>query len=122
MNSCNGIHVGTRSYEIGTAYRVNGDEILADSSLSKVERANNLDVGMRGDTSLVSYQVNLFYNKIENFAYLRNLGYEIEGLTAYQYTQQKARLHGAEASVTWRFLPNQQVTVMGDVVRARFVG
>ena len=59
--------------------------------LSKVERANNLDVGMRGDTSLVSYQVNLFYNEIENFAYLRNLGYEIEGLTAYQYTQQKAR-------------------------------
>ena len=54
---------GTRSYEIGTAYRVNGDEILADSSLSKVERANNLDVGMRGDTSLVSYQVNLFYKR-----------------------------------------------------------
>ena len=25
-------------------------------------------------------------------------------------------MHGAEASVTWRFLPNQQVTVMGDVV------
>ncbi|MCH8500785.1 MAG: TonB-dependent receptor [Aliidiomarina sp.] len=117
----NGIHVGTRSYEIGTAYRVNGDEILEDSSLSKVERANNLDVGMRGDIASVSYQVNLFYNEIDNFAYLRNLGYEIEGLTAYQYTQQKARLHGAEASLTWRFLPNQQVTVMGDVVRARLV-
>jgi len=119
----NGVHVGTRSYEIGTAYQVSADgsEIVADSSLSKVERANNIDVGMRGDQGDFSYQVNLFVNEVDNFAYLRNLGIEIEGLTAYQYTQQRARLHGAETSLTWRFLPNQQVTVMGDLVRARLL-
>lgn len=117
----NGIHVGTRSYEIGTAYRVEsqGEQITYDSSLNKVERANNIDVGFRGSQQHFSYQINLFYNDIDNFAYLRNLGFQIADFDAYQYTQQRARLHGAEASITWQFLPNQQVTFMGDVVRAR---
>ena len=121
----NGVHVGTRSYEIGTAYRVEtggmGTEIFSDTSLSKIERANNIDVGFRGQQQTLSYQVNVFYNDIDNFAYLRNLGFQIADLDAYQYTQQRARLHGAEASVTWQFMANQQVTLMGDIVRARLI-
>lgn len=116
----NGVHIGTRSYEIGTAYRVNSDgQIISDASLSKIERANNLDLGVRGQYADFSYQVNLFYNQIEDFAYLRNLGFELQGLPAYQYTQQDVTLHGAEASLTWRFSANQQVQLMGDVIRAR---
>lgn len=119
----NGIHVGTRSYEIGTAYQVtqqgNDLQIISDASLSKAERANNVDLGLRGQWTDISYQLNLFYNRVDDFAYLRNLGVEFSGFDAYQYTQQDAKIHGAEGSITWRFAPDHQISVLADTVRAR---
>ncbi|RUO26895.1 TonB-dependent receptor [Aliidiomarina minuta] len=119
----NGVHVGTRSYEIGTAYQVtheNGQTtIVSDPSLSSVERANNLDLGLRGNFGDLSYQLNLFYNQIDDFAYLRNLGMQIATMDAYQYTQRDATLRGAEAEVSWQFMPAQQLSLMADTVRAR---
>ncbi|MCC5853602.1 MAG: TonB-dependent receptor [Alkalimonas sp.] len=119
----NGIHVGTRSFEIGTAYRVTHSdgqtEILSDASLSKAEKANNVDLGVRGQLDSVQYQLNIFYNQIDDFAYLSNLGFAIAGFDAYQYRQDDARLHGAEASVRWQLAPDHQLSLMGDLVRAR---
>lgn len=119
----NGVHVGTRSYEIGTAYRVtqedNDTNITSDPGLSSVERANNLDLGLRGRFADFRYQVNVFYNQINDFAYLRNLGIQIADLDAYQYTQRDATLRGAEAEISWQFMPGQELSLMADTVRAR---
>lgn len=119
----NGVHVGTRSYEVGTAYQVSQTDgvtnILSDPNLSSTERANNIDIGLRRALNEVRYQVNFFYNQIANFAYLRDLGFEIAGFDAYQYTQEDAILQGFEGDVSWQFHPAQRMTLMADSVRAR---
>lgn len=119
----NGIHIGTRSYEIGVAYQVaeqsSGASILHDAALATAERANNLDLGWRGQFADVRANINLFYNQIDNYAFLANLGFQIAGFDAYQYQQQDARLHGAEASISWQLTPEHQLTVLGDTVVAR---
>jgi len=119
----NGIHIGTRSYEIGVGYDVantNGvAQIIHNPNLAKAEQANNIDLGWRGQFANVSTNINLFYNQIDNSAFLANLGFEIADFAAYQYQQQNARLHGMEASISWQITPEHQVTLIGDTVVAR---
>ncbi|WP_333607446.1 TonB-dependent receptor [Arsukibacterium sp.] len=119
----NGIHIGTRSYEIGVGYEVtqnNGAvQIVHNPQLATAEQANNIDLGWRGQFASVSANINLFYNQIDNYAFLANLGFEIADFAAYQYQQQDARLHGMEASVSWQLTPEHQLTLIGDTVVAR---
>ncbi|GGW54990.1 ligand-gated channel [Alishewanella tabrizica] len=119
----NGIHIGTRSYEIGVGYDVSNTngvaQIIHNPNLAKAEQANNIDLGWRGQFADVSTNINLFYNQIDNYAFLANLGFEIADFAAYQYQQQNARLHGIEASISWQITPEHQVTLIGDTVVAR---
>jgi len=119
----NGIHIGTRSYEIGVGYEVSNSngatQIVHNPALASAEQANNIDLGWRGQFANISTNVNLFYNQIDNYAFLANLGFEIADFAAYQYQQQDARLHGMEASISWQITPEHQVTLIGDTVVAR---
>lgn len=119
----NGIHIGTRAYEIGVAYRVSqedGNTVIVNApELAHSEQANNLDLGWRGHFSQITAAVNVFYNQIDNYAFLANLGVDIADFSAYQYQQQNARLHGAEASIQWQITPEHAVTLLGDTVVAR---
>lgn len=119
----NGIHIGTRSYEIGVAYEVaqhNGvAQIVHNPALARAEQANNLDLGWRGQFADIRTNINVFYNQIDDYAFLANLGFDIADFAAYQYQQQDARLHGLEASISWQITPEHQVTLIGDTVVAR---
>ncbi|KKO43992.1 TonB-dependent receptor [Arsukibacterium ikkense] len=119
----NGIHIGTRSYEIGVAYQVQqaaGETVIIHNpALAKAEQANNLDLGWRGQFADISTTLNLFYNQIDDYAFLANLGVIIADFDAYQYQQQDARLHGAEVSISWHVTPEHQLTLLGDTVIAR---
>ncbi|MBR1543739.1 MAG: TonB-dependent receptor [Muribaculaceae bacterium] len=83
----NGIHEGSLRYEVGNANL-------------KSERSVQFDLGMDWSTSIVSLQVSLFANLIDNFIYLRGSDdvYDADYKT-FRYTGGDARLLGAEVSL-----------------------
>lgn len=94
--AANGAHEGTNRYEYGTLDL-------------KSERSLQGDLGIDLDYQHVSLSANLFYNRLNDFIFYRRLesawgGDSIitvdgEDLEAFQYSQQDARLYGAEFSV-----------------------
>lgn len=83
----NGVHEGSARYEIG------------DNNL-KAEHSLQFDLGLDYTNELLSLQVALFANSIDNYIYLRKLpGIITEGKETYQYQQGDAQLFGAEVSV-----------------------
>ena len=83
----NGVHEGSIRYELG------------DKDL-KSEFSWQFDLGADYSSSVISAQVSLFFNRVNNFIYMKRLaGVEIEGYQTYQYTSGNARLWGAEFTV-----------------------
>ncbi len=83
-------HLATSAVEIG------------DPNLNH-ETANNLDIGIRYRNDGVSFNVALFYNKIDDFIYLRATGQEAEELPVFQYTQRNATFKGFEIDYGYEF-------------------
>ena len=92
----NGTHEGTNRYEYG------------DKNLDS-ETSLQLDAGLEWNTRHISVAATLFYNGINDFIYYRKLesvagGDSIvqvdgEDMTAFKYSQQNARLSGAELTI-----------------------
>ncbi len=83
----NGVHEGTVEYELG------------NSSL-RPEYSWQADLGWDYSSPLLSAQVSLFANFIDNYIFTQKLdGVKTEGYDTYQYMQGDARLLGGEASV-----------------------
>lgn len=80
----NGVHEGTVEYELG-------NKNLAS------EYSWQADLGMDFTSSLVSVQVSLFANFIDNYIFTQKLqGVKTEGYDTYQYVQGNARIIGGE--------------------------
>lgn len=85
--SSNGVHEGTQQYVVG------------NGSL-KAEHSWQIDLGWDFTTDMLTTQLQLFANFIDNYIYSsRMAGEEREGLPVYQYRQGDARLLGGEALI-----------------------
>lgn len=83
----NGVHEGTFRYERG-------------NSNLKAEHSWQADLGWDFTSPVVSMQLSLFANFIDNYVFASRLAGETqEGMPVFQYTQGHARLMGGEASV-----------------------
>ena len=106
----NGPHIATNAFEVG------------DSTLG-LERATNLDLGVKWKQGAHSVGVSAFMNQYDNYLSLESTGgRDVESdLPLYAYTQVKARFQGLEASGNLRLLQGAQTLDLGlraDVVRA----
>jgi iron complex outermembrane receptor protein len=94
--AANGAHEGTNRYEYG------------DRNL-KSERSLQGDIGVDLDFTHVSFSANVFYNRLNDFIFYRRLSNALgqdsivsvdgEDLEAFTYSQQDAKLYGAELVV-----------------------
>ena len=82
----NGAHEGALRYERG-------------NQQLKPEYSLQADLGLDFTSHLVSAQLALFANRIDNYIFLKGEGREIDGHPLYSYTQGDARLLGFEAGV-----------------------
>lgn len=83
----NGVHEGTVEYELGN----NGLD---------PEYSWQGDIGLDYTSSMVSVQLSLFVNFIDNYIFSQKLdGVKTDGYDTYQYIQGDARLIGGEANI-----------------------
>lgn len=100
--SSNGVHEGTMRYELG-----NGD--------LKPEHSWQIDLGLDYSSTIVSAQLALFANRIDNYIFASKLadtdGNEllIDKTPAYKFTSSDARLLGGEARVDVHPLPRLHI-------------
>ena len=75
----NGEHFATQTYELGTFYELhqedNGEYHIENAGAEvSTETSNNIDVGLHFENERVHAQVNVFYNRVDNFIYERFTG------------------------------------------------
>lgn len=98
----NGVHEGTMRYEMG-----NRD--------LKPEHSWQMDLGLDYSSPIVSAQLALFANRIDNYIFIQKMadadGHEIimDGTSAYQFAASDARLWGGEARVDVHPLPHLHI-------------
>lgn len=100
-----GRHLATQTFERG------------DPNL-RPETSNNVDLTLRrtvGDTRL---SLTAFHNRVNDYIYARTLD-AVDGLRLVEYAQRDATFRGIEAQVRHKLAPALDLTVFGDVVRAR---
>lgn len=144
----NGEHFATRTYELGTLYELHQEasgEYHIESANSNIdtETSNNLDVGFHFENDQLHAQLNVFYNRVDNFIYERFTGISSdqvhtdeehddhqhehehehggEGLQVVQFAQTDAELFGYEAELDWRVSSAWSVHGFSDYTRAKQV-
>ena len=82
-----GVHHGTSRYEIG-------DDRLG------VEKSNQIDLVFNTFSDKASFGVDMFYNSLDNYIYIKPTGGEMDGMDLYNYVQEDATLFGIEVSLS----------------------
>ncbi len=110
-----GPHIATLAYEIG------------DANLSK-EAANQFEIGVQYESTLVEAKLSAYYNRFKDFIYLADTGEqwhwdeEDEDLPIRQWSQRDARFRGLEGEATFHLAENDSgdwdLRLFGDTVRA----
>jgi iron complex outermembrane receptor protein len=107
-----GLHVATRSFELG-------------SPTLDVETANRAEVGLHWHAGALKISASAYAVQFDDFIYLAGTDIEEEAPVRV-WTQADARFHGAEAEVDWTFLDTGEnrfgLRLFGDVVRGRLDG
>lgn len=101
----NGMHIATRSWEIGNAH------------LGK-ETNHAWDLGMRKLAGATTWQANVYQHRMQGYIYGRTVHAD-HGVQLQHYTQDNAKFTGLEGQVRQRLNRWSGITVFGDVVRAR---
>jgi len=83
-------HLATNAFEIG-----NPD--------LKHEVASNFDIGFKYRNNGLSFNAAFFYNQLDDYIFLRNVGSEIDEIPIFEYTQQNATFIGYEADLAYQF-------------------
>lgn len=100
-----GLHLATRTYEIG------------NDRLRK-ETANNIDFTLAKTAGDTTFAVTAFHNRVNNYIHARTLDAH-EGLQLIEYAQRDATFTGLEAQLRQRLGQHAALTVFGDHVRAK---
>lgn len=139
-----GPHIGTRSYEVGSLFRLNDEQdgFELNHSGFDMELSRNLDLTLRKFSGDFGFVLNAFYNRVDNYFYQRNTGLFAEfshdhggdhdhdhdhddehghsdELPVYLYVNEDVDLHGFEAQFIWQLSAPYRLTVQGDYIRAR---
>lgn len=129
----NGLHIATGTYELGLGYEIENSEIHFEPEDIKQEKSTNLDLSFRRFVGDFGYNINFFYNDIENFYFQQNTGlvYDEEvGLETaaeghegdspvYQFVSSDVELYGIEFDAHYQINPNAMVKVFGDSTTAK---
>ncbi len=108
-----GLHVATRSLEIG------------DASLD-TERANRTEFGLHAHTARMTFKAAIYQTNFADFIYLADTGVVEHGTPVRLWTQQDAVFRGAEAEAVFHLMDvtagQLDLRLFGDTVRARLDG
>lgn len=103
-------HAATQRLEVG------------DPSADK-ERSTNIEIGLRRHMGAVTGDVNVFYNKIADYLYMRDTGVYVGGMQIARMTQDDAVFTGIEAEFSLPISEGEvhltELSLFGDSVRAR---
>ena len=105
----NGIHIGTRSFEIG-------------NSDLEVETARSIDLSAHINHDFVDVTATLYNNRFLNYIYLLNTEEERDGFAVYRVSQGTAQFQGVEVEADIELLHDNvqhlAVLLWGDYTRA----
>lgn len=121
-----GVHVATRSYELG-------DETL------DVERSLNADLGYHLHDGAMDFRMDAFYNRYDDYIFQRATGeffnpelalfepvcsadHEDECLEVLQWAAAEADFYGLESELRLELPPSFTLALFGDYVRGEFDG
>ncbi len=82
-----GVHHGVARYDMG-------DENLG------VEKSNQVDFAFNTFSEKTTFGVDVFYNSLDNYIYIKPSGKEMEGMPLYNYVQEDASLFGLEVTIS----------------------
>ena len=82
-----GIHHGVARYD-------KGDEMLS------VEKSKQLDFAFNTFNEKTNFGVDFFFNRLDNYIYIKPTGQEMKGMPLYNYTQEDANLLGLEFTIS----------------------
>ena len=102
--SC-GAHAATQTFDVG-----NPD--------LKVEKAMNLELGLRKTQGRLATALNVYQNQISDFIYAQNTGIEVDEFGQYQFVQTDVTFKGAEIELAYELLDGLMLTAMADRIRA----
>lgn len=107
-------HAASRRFEIG------------DPRL-KTEASRNLELALRRHLGEIQGELNLFYNRIDDYIFLADTGLEFGGTPISRYLQRDAAFSGIEAEITFPFereggRSHVDLSLFGDYVKAEIEG
>lgn len=131
-----GPHIGSGLFESGALLDVKptadgGFEVDLHRGDVKLEKSSNIDISLRKFDGNFGFITNLFYNRIDNYYYLNDTGfnesiahehgdhYHYMDLPLYAYQAQDADLYGFEGEFIWQATDALKLTVMTDYIRAQ---
>lgn len=123
-----GPHDATQSFELGSAFTIEGDQAVPTNDDAKTETATNLDVTLRKHGEGWTGSLSLAYNRVDNFFYERDTGListqiaeagEDGAIPIYQYVQDDAELYSMEAQVDIPFYDFWTLNVFTDYTRGK---
>ena len=82
-----GVHHGVARYDMG-------DENLG------VEKSNQVDFAFNTFSEKTTFGVDVFFNSLDNYIYIKPSGKEMEGMPLYNYVQEDANLFGLEVTIS----------------------
>lgn len=110
------VHAASRRFEIG------------DPQL-KTESSRNLELALRRHLGEVQGELNLFYNRIDDYIFLADTGLEFDETVISRYLQRDATFSGIEAEITFPFEFEREsgrrhvdLSLFGDYVKAESDG
>lgn len=110
----NGAHIATRQFERGLLSGAN--------NRVKVETSSNFEVALSKAFAAFQFDLNVYYNEIDDFVYQALDGSVEDGLPVAQYTQDDARFYGFEMAALAPIFTNENfgssVRLFTDYVRA----
>lgn len=106
------VHAASRRFEIG------------DPQL-KTESSRNLELALRRHLGEIQGELNLFYNRIDDYIFLADTGLEFDETVISRYLQRDATFSGIEAEITFPFEFEREggrshvdLSLFGDYVKA----
>lgn len=107
------VHAATQRLEIGKPN-------------ARQEKSSNIEIGLRRHLGRVTGDLNLFYNDIKDYLYMRDTGVFVDDVQLARMTQNDAVFRGVEIEFSMPLREQDRhltrLSVFGDYVRARLQG
>ncbi|WP_299002862.1 TonB-dependent receptor [uncultured Shewanella sp.] len=122
-----GEHNATQSFEVGSQYKIENGEVIANTDSNKKEIANNIDLTLRKLNGSWTGSLSMAYNRVNNFYYEQDTGLiasdigEDGSLPVYQFTQGDAELYSVEAQANIPLDEIWSIDLLSDYTRGLLV-